>query len=191
MPQIFPLSMKYVQKPWGYEMWIFNGDKYCGKKLFIKQGHWLSYHHHNVKDEVLFVESGRIWFTHNENGGHVSSIELSEGHAFHVAPGVKHQMQGIVDTVIFEFSTHHEDSDSIRTTRDLMVDHGDNGFPIRTYTEPPSTVQVVIPPMNVPFIRPDINFANPKVEKNEVSFEDKKIPHISNVPSWDKNEFDL
>lgn len=124
--------MKYVQKPWGYEQWIYNGDKYCGKKLFIKQGRWLSYHHHLVKDEVLFVESGSIWFTHDESGI-ILSDKLEAGHAFHVKVGVKHQMQAIQDTVLFEFSTHHEDEDSIRTTRELMIDHGDNGFRVKTY----------------------------------------------------------
>ncbi len=54
-----------------------------------------------------------------------------------MSPGVKHQMQAITDTVIFEFSTHHEDGDSIRTTRDLVIDHGDNGRPIRTYRGSP------------------------------------------------------
>lgn len=126
MPQIKPLDMKYVPKRWGYEVWIYNGEQYCGKKLFIRQGHWLSYHHHNVKDEVLFVESGRIWFTHDESGIPVS-YELPVGHAFHVKPGTKHQMQAIEDTVLFEFSTHHEDEDSIRTTLDLVVNHEDDG----------------------------------------------------------------
>lgn len=122
MATIKPLQMNFVPKRWGYELWIYNGERYCGKKLFIKQGHWLSYHHHNVKDEVLYVESGRIWFTHDEDGTPVS-VELPVGHAFHVAVGVKHQMQAIEDTVLFEFSTHHEDADSIRTTLDLVVNH--------------------------------------------------------------------
>lgn len=136
MPHVYPLDMKYVQKPWGWELWICNGEKYCGKKLFIKQGHWLSYHHHNVKDEVLFVESGAIWFTNNERNGLVTSEKLEAGHAFHVKTGVKHQMQAIEDTVLFEFSTQHFDEDSIRETRDLVVDHGDNGRRIKTYSPP-------------------------------------------------------
>jgi mannose-6-phosphate isomerase-like protein (cupin superfamily) len=133
MSILYPLDMKYVSKPWGWELWICNNDRYCGKKLFIKQGHWLSYHHHNVKDEVLFVESGKIWFTHDEFKGQVNSIQLTVGQAFHVRPDVKHQMQAIEDTILFEFSTTHRDEDSIRETRDLVVDHGDNGNRVRTW----------------------------------------------------------
>ncbi len=132
MPIIYPKDMKYVSKSWGWELHICNNEKYCGKKLFIKQGWWLSFHHHNIKDEVLFVESGVIWFTNDESSflefptpAHVftESPKLTVGHAFHVVPGVKHQMQAIEDTVLFEFSTQHFDEDSIRTTRDLVFDH--------------------------------------------------------------------
>lgn len=132
MPVIYPLEMKYVQKSWGWELWVCNGPKYCGKKLFIKQGHWLSFHHHNIKDEVLFVEQGCIWFTHDEHGD-VQSIKLGVGMAFHVKPGVKHQMQAIEDTILFEFSTEHFDEDSYRTTRELVIDHIDNGIRVKTY----------------------------------------------------------
>jgi mannose-6-phosphate isomerase-like protein (cupin superfamily) len=126
MPLIKPLDMKYVPKRWGYELWIYNGDQYCGKKLFVQQGRWLSYHHHNIKDEVLFVASGRIWMTHNELGHH-HSIEMPTGYAFHVKPGTVHQIEAIEDTIIYEFSTHHEDEDSIRTTTDLVIDHEYDG----------------------------------------------------------------
>lgn len=117
---IKPLDMKYVPKRWGWELWICNNEKYCGKKLFIKQGHHLSYHHHNTKDEVLYVESGRIVFTHNLND-EVESIEMPAGYAFHVTPGVVHQMQAIEDTMLIEFSTQHFDEDSFRTTTDLVL----------------------------------------------------------------------
>jgi quercetin dioxygenase-like cupin family protein len=126
MPIIKPLDMKYVSKPWGWELHICNGDQYCGKKLFIKQGHWLSYHHHDIKDEVLYVESGRCYFSNDETGI-ILSPELTVGYAFHVKPTVKHQIHAIEDTMIIEFSTHHEDSDSYRTTRDLVCDHEIDG----------------------------------------------------------------
>lgn len=116
---IKPQEMNFVPKSWGWELWICNGEKYCGKKLFIKQGHHLSYHHHEIKDEVLFVESGRMWFTHDAEGDPVS-LEMPVGYAFHVTPGIKHQMRAIEDTVLYEFSTQHFDEDSYRTTRDIV-----------------------------------------------------------------------
>lgn len=114
-----PAEMNFVSKSWGWELWICNNKKYCGKKLFIKQGHHLSYHFHNIKDEVLYCESGKMLFTHNLNN-EPETIQISKGHAFHVTPGVVHQMYAIEDTVLFEFSTQHFDEDSFRVTRDLV-----------------------------------------------------------------------
>ena len=116
---IRPLDMKYVPKRWGWELWICNNNKYCGKKIFIKQGHHLSYHSHGVKDEVLYVESGRIVFTNNLNEK-IESIEMPVGFAFHVAPGVVHQMRALEDSMLIEFSTQHFDEDSFRKTTDLI-----------------------------------------------------------------------
>lgn len=111
-------NMKFVPKQWGYELWIVNNDKYCGKILFIKQGKQCSFHYHKVKDEVLYVQTGRIRFRWQEpttdgvtNGG---VQELGPGEAWHVEPGLIHQMTAIEDTTIIEISTHHEDSDSYR-----------------------------------------------------------------------------
>jgi len=165
---INPLDMKFVSKRWGWELWICNNDLYCGKKLFIKQGHWLSLHHHNVKDEVLFVESGSVWFTYegkdriynDPQSALISSIKMNAGQAYHVKPDTKHQIQAIEDTVIFEFSTKHEDADSIRTTLDLVIDHGDNGCPIKTWQRPRRE------PVRVP-LSPSVNFT-PSWEKDDI-----------------------
>jgi mannose-6-phosphate isomerase-like protein (cupin superfamily) len=117
---IGPVAMKFVSKRWGWELWIVNNEKYCGKKLFVKQGRWLSYHYHEIKDEVLYVESGRAEFIcEDENGGTVVT-ELVPGYAFHVKPGLKHQIHALEDTMIFEFSTKHMDSDSYRHSMELQ-----------------------------------------------------------------------
>lgn len=116
---IKPLDMNYVSKPWGWELWICNTPLYCGKKLFIKQGHHLSFHNHKLKDEVLFLDSGKILFTHDMNG-EAESIQMMVGYAFHVTPGITHQMVAIEDSMLLEFSTQHFDSDSYRVARDLI-----------------------------------------------------------------------
>lgn len=119
---ISPVMMNYVPKPWGWELWICNNNRYCGKKLFIKQGRWLSYHHHKIKDEVLFVESGKIRFTHESvDLGEPLSMVLDAGFAYHVTPNMLHQLEAIEDSVVFEFSTQHFDEDSHRKTRDRMA----------------------------------------------------------------------
>ena len=116
--------MKYVPKRWGYEIWICNGDKYCGKKLFIRQGKYCSFHWHEVKDEVLFVESGKIWMNYRKpDDTYPQYVEMPTGFAFHVEPGVKHQMHAVEDTMILEFSTQHFDEDSYRDTTDLVINN--------------------------------------------------------------------
>lgn len=123
---IIPTDMNYVPKPWGYEVWICNNERYCGKKLFIRQGKFCSYHSHKIKDEVLYIETGHIWIYYQEvDDNKIKSIEMTPGYAFHVTPGTIHQMYAIEDTMILEFSTQHFDEDSYRTTRDLVKDKVD------------------------------------------------------------------
>lgn len=121
---ITPVMMNFVSKRWGWESWICNNQSYCGKKLFIKQGYWLSYHHHEEKDEVLYVESGLINFT-SDIAGSPQTMEMKPGYAFHVIPHLRHQIEAVQDTILFEFSTHHEDSDSYRTTIELVREQGE------------------------------------------------------------------
>lgn len=115
-------DMPFISKRWGWELWICNSEKYCGKKLFVKQGQWLSFHHHELKDEVLFVESGRINLAYGSSEQDFLHLDMRAGEAFHVEPNLKHQIYAIEDTVIFEFSTQHFDSDSHRTTTELICD---------------------------------------------------------------------
>jgi len=110
--------IKYVPKGWGYEKWIANSEDYCGKLLYIVKDKKCSWHYHNKKDEVFYIQSGRIRICY----GWTDSIEmatvatLERGDKFHVPVGMRHQMYALEDTELFEFSTEHFDSDSIRVT---------------------------------------------------------------------------
>lgn len=111
-----PETRHHVSKVWGWEDWLWNDENYCGKRLFLKSGHRCSWHYHVIKDEVLYVQSGMIImrYSQQDDPALASEIILREGMAFHVEPGMRHQMSAVVDTMIFEVSTHHEDLDSIR-----------------------------------------------------------------------------
>lgn len=106
----------FVEKGWGYEDWIYNGDLYCGKTLSFNAGKKCSFHYHKIKDEVLFLHSGAILMKYSETDDFDSaeSVLMLPGMAFHVTPGLRHQMIAQEDSLIYEFSTHHEDSDSYR-----------------------------------------------------------------------------
>jgi mannose-6-phosphate isomerase-like protein (cupin superfamily) len=107
------------QKGWGWENWIVNKEEYCGKLLFFKQGLKCSYHYHKIKDEVFYVQSGKIFITYGytDNIDAAETITLYEGEKFHVPVGMRHQMKAIEDTELFEFSTQHFEDDSYRVIK--------------------------------------------------------------------------
>ena len=105
----------HVKKGWGGEEWIYNQD-YCGKILSFDKGKKCSWHYHKIKDEVLYVETGEILLRYSteDDIANATEIILKPGAAFHIPTGLRHQMYAIEESIIFEFSTHHEDVDSLR-----------------------------------------------------------------------------
>ena len=106
----------FVPKGWGFEKWIVNNDKYCGKLLFFVKGKKCSWHYHKIKDEVFYIQSGKIIVKHSDSDDLVNSTStlLEKGDSFHVKTGLRHQMIALEDTEMFEFSTEHFDEDSYR-----------------------------------------------------------------------------
>ena len=113
------LPMKFVKKGWGYELWIVNKQEYCGKLLFFEKGKRCSWHHHKLKDEVFYLQSGKmiVKFSDGEDIDTADELLLQPGHNFYVYPGLKHQMIALEDSELFEFSTEHFDSDSYRVIK--------------------------------------------------------------------------
>tara|TARA_R110001583_G_scaffold88338_1_gene229233 strand:+ start:2418 stop:2801 length:384 start_codon:yes stop_codon:yes gene_type:complete len=110
------IPMKYVEKGWGYERWIVNKPEYCGKLLFFEQGKRCSWHFHKEKDEVFYIQSGKILvkYSNSDELEEAEEITLEKGDNFYVYVGLRHQMIALEDTELFEFSTQHFDEDSYR-----------------------------------------------------------------------------
>jgi quercetin dioxygenase-like cupin family protein len=110
------LPIKFVPKGWGFEKWIINCEEYCGKLLYFVKGKKCSWHYHELKDEVFYVQSGKIQvrYSHKDNIDKANVTILEKGDNFHVSRGLRHQMEALEDTELFEFSTQHFDSDSYR-----------------------------------------------------------------------------
>ena len=110
-----PFPIKRVEKGWGHELWIVNKN-YCGKLLFFEKGKMCSWHYHNIKDEVFYIQTGKlkVMYGRDDNLEKSDTIILEKGQNFHVPPGLRHRMIALEDTELFEFSTHHKDEDSIR-----------------------------------------------------------------------------
>lgn len=108
--------MEIVHKGWGYEKWIVNNEKYCGKILHFFKGKKCSYHYHKYKEETFYCHSGKIEVIYGTTDDirFTSSIILKAGDTFHVPIGLRHQMIAIMETELFEFSTEHKESDSYR-----------------------------------------------------------------------------
>ena len=114
-----------ASKGWGFEKWIVNNDKYCGKLLYIVKGKKTSIHYHKIKDETFYVHSGKVtvYFMDGLSEfkdklaplgelGIYSAMEkmvLKRGDNFYVPTGRIHQIIGTEDTELYEFSTKHED----------------------------------------------------------------------------------
>tara|TARA_Y100000034_G_C6688647_1_gene303097 strand:- start:253 stop:600 length:348 start_codon:yes stop_codon:yes gene_type:complete len=113
------MDIKHVPKGWGYERWIVNKPEYCGKLLFFKRGKRCSWHYHKIKDEVFYLQSGKlmVYYSDNDDISKANQKILSPGDNFHVYTGLRHQMVALEDAELFEFSTEHFDSDSYRLVK--------------------------------------------------------------------------
>ena len=108
----------YVPKGWGNELIIENNEMYCGKLLRFKSNCRFSMHYHMNKDETWYVQKGKFvyrWID-TENADMNESI-LRKGDVVRQRPGQPHQLMALTDGLIFEVSTHHEDSDSYRVMK--------------------------------------------------------------------------
>jgi len=107
------------EKGWGYEDWIVNNNAYCGKILHFDEGKRCSWHYHKIKQETFYVQKGKIhlWYGYDNDINKAKTMILEPGQKFEVPVGLRHQMLGLEDTDMFEFSTTHFESDSHRITK--------------------------------------------------------------------------
>lgn len=106
-------------KGWGYELWIVNNKNYCGKILHFKKNKKCSWHYHKLKHETFYVQKGKIELLYGWQDDILQSqsIILTPGQTFEVPIGLRHQMKGIVESEMFEFSTTHFEHDSYRVIK--------------------------------------------------------------------------
>lgn len=109
--------IKKIEKPWGYEIWWAVTDKYVGKLLYVKKGHSLSYQYHLIKDESMYLISGKLDVELNSDGNDAEKFPekfpekftekftLNPGDSVRIKPLVKHRMTALEDSEIFEVST--------------------------------------------------------------------------------------
>lgn len=119
---IMKSTPKYVEKEWGYELWLVNDESLnlCSKILFIKKGSKGSCHMHDNKREYWFVQSGKcILRIHKMQQSSPQTVQtvLDKGESFFIDRLTAHQLEALEDTTIIETSTFHRDEDSYRLWR--------------------------------------------------------------------------
>ncbi len=102
------VTVRTVPKPWGHETIWAETDTYVGKILHINAGEALSVQYHNVKDETVYLLSGKLIYRIWEND-QPRDVDLKLGEAFRITPHTIHQMEAVTDCDILEVSTPHLD----------------------------------------------------------------------------------
>ena len=74
-----------VEKPWGYELHWAKTERYVGKLIHVNAGHALSLQYHNLKDETIYLHSGRLLFEIQE-GDELVKREMLPGERVHITP---------------------------------------------------------------------------------------------------------
>ena len=69
-----------------------------------------------MKQEKFYVQSGKIkiWYWYENDIPKAKELIMLPGQKFEVPVGLRHQIIGLEDTDMFEFSTTHSESDSHR-----------------------------------------------------------------------------
>ena len=77
--------MTRVEKPWGYELHWAKTDRYVGKLIHVNAGHALSLQYHEIKDETIYLQSGKLLFEIQEDGHLVSYVSTAGGTLMQIA----------------------------------------------------------------------------------------------------------
>jgi len=101
----FGFEVERVEKPWGHEILFARSERYCGKVIFVRAGEQLSLQFHRVKDETIYVHSGRIELEIGEPGGPLDTEVVGPGRSFRLRPGVVHRWKALEDSIVLEAST--------------------------------------------------------------------------------------
>lgn len=104
-----------IEKKWGGEVIIHNGDDYCGKLLLFKKGAKFSMHFHIQKKETWYIKEGKFKLKYIDTKNAVEyEVGLETGTIVEIDRGDPHQLFALTDGIIFEVSTPHFDDDSYR-----------------------------------------------------------------------------
>lgn len=100
-------QIQRVDKPWGHELIWAKTKDYVGKLIHVNAGHKLSLQYHELKEETMYVQSGKVILVCENDQGVLEEIPLGPGESFHILPRKKHRLVGVENADVFEVSTPH------------------------------------------------------------------------------------
>ena len=109
-------EIKKIEKPWGYEIWWANSEKYAGKFLHINPNSRLSLQYHEIKEETIYVMKGTLSLWESENDKDVKF--LNPGSVYHVSPGKVHRFGAGSESVMLCEVSSPELDDVVRLSDD-------------------------------------------------------------------------
>src|SRR3989338_8692352 len=100
-----------TEKPWGHEELLFDQDSLGLKRIVINPKQQTSYHFHNEKNEIFFIESGRAIVTREG-----VKKEVAKGEFVYVPKNTKHETYnpGPQKLSLVEFNSPQSDTDVVR-----------------------------------------------------------------------------
>lgn len=101
--------MLKVEKTWGFEQIIHNGD-YCCKLLVYRRPIASSMHYHPKKHETFYIASG--WFE-VEIGNNRAEV-MGPYQSIVIPPNTPHRVRCTIPGTIVEASTHDDPEDVVR-----------------------------------------------------------------------------
>lgn len=109
--------MIVIEKSWGYEEIIHNGD-YCCKALVYTRTISSSLHYHPKKHETFVVASGafeiEVHVDMGDGGVMVQKRTCMPGTTVTIHPGEAHRVRCLKIGTIIEASTHDDPADCVR-----------------------------------------------------------------------------
>ena len=108
IPPTQPLNESVGERDWGKETLLFiSSSNYSVKELFIKKGSKGGLQRHQLKDESVYVVSGKLLIKYDKGDGFLKEMIIKSGSSIRFQPGCVHQEEAIEDTILIECSTPH------------------------------------------------------------------------------------
>ena len=123
------IKRTFVEKPWGAEDWLVEGENYVVKHLYINQKEQISLQYHKEKEETMIVLEGMGMLLIGNTGeaeteakgnkfdALCASTTITVGDIFTIPPKTLHQIKAFTGLKILEISTP-QTKDLIRVGED-------------------------------------------------------------------------